>query len=463
MSLQPNFTEVSSQLELTAAPHSNRDTSGSNPCEERLLPASTPATHPSSSPTSIPPPARPTAKRRPAIPRRSARPAQLLLSPALLNTARPRAPTHRSIPRLLSAGSRPAAHRPPWVAPCPQADDASPPPARCAQLSRPALRRHVRHTGQQRGAGGSSAGRGRSELLATKPGASRSPPPAPLPRAAALAPRGNHDFFPLCAAPEYAPRRHRTRMDPKLFSPRPSARGSVTERPSVPPPSPSASPRGLRRLPDSGAPGGPPPEPPPRPAPRTRRRRARLGPAHLGTQLGAERSISHVAKRFMGTGTGPGPATAIAAAAAAAVAPPPTAGGPAAGPEPNAPTVAAAAIPLPPVALGPTPQRRPPPRRAPAERGGTRRPPSANRRAAGRRRAGPRPIGARPEGRGLAAGVGESERPGEGASAGVGQSERRGGRPRRAAANRNEKGLGAWGGLGQWQRRCRRGAWPRAL
>lgn len=32
----------------------------------------------------------------------------------------------------------------------------------------------------------------------------------------------------------------------------------------------------------------------------------RGGKAHLGTQLGAERSISHVAKRFMGTGTGTG-------------------------------------------------------------------------------------------------------------------------------------------------------------
>lgn len=93
------------------------------------------------------------------------------------------------------------------------------------------------------------------------------------------------------------------------------------------------------------------------------------GAAHLGTQLGADRSISHVANRFMGTGTGTGLAIAIAVAVAAA--PPAAAGGPAAGPGPSTPLAAAvaiAAIPPPPLALGggasPSPQRRPPPRRA---------------------------------------------------------------------------------------------------
>lgn len=76
MLLRHNFTEVSSKLELIAAPHSNREAVGSNPCErvhcsipqEQLLPTSTPGTHPFYSPTSILPP---TAKCNPAIPARS--------------------------------------------------------------------------------------------------------------------------------------------------------------------------------------------------------------------------------------------------------------------------------------------------------------------------------------------------------------------------------------------------------
>lgn len=92
--------------------------------------------------------------------------------------------------------------------------------------------------------------------------------------------------------------------------------------------------------------------------------------SHLGTQLGAERSISQVAKRFIGTGTGPSPPETPDATPHGAT------GGPAMpaappGPDPKEPPAAAAAaaaiVPLlcagrrgrgPP---GPSAQPRPPP------------------------------------------------------------------------------------------------------
>lgn len=282
MLLRHNFTEVSSKLELIAAPHSNREAVGSNPCE-RVHCSIPPRAAPSNFHTGDTPllltHQHPTAhsKMQPRYSRTFHLSSQLLLSPAPPNTARPRASTHRSVPQLHSAGSRPAAHRPPSVAPSPQADDARPRPTPRSSTAALLSADTCGDSGGGTAPAGATPGHGRSSRR------SLPEPFFPPTRTAALTPRGNHDFFPLCAAPEYAPRRHRARMDPKSFSPRPSARGSVMERPTVPPRSPSASHRGLRRLPGSGPPGCRlrSPRPAPRSAPRALRRRAPPGsPGH---------------------------------------------------------------------------------------------------------------------------------------------------------------------------------------
>lgn len=178
MLLRHNFTEVSSKLELIAAPHSNREAVRRNPCErvhcsipqEQLLPTSTPGTHPFYSPTSI---LRPQQNVTPLFPHDPL----VLTAPPLSSTTEHRASTCFDSPLRTAAPfcGKPTCRSPPALG-CTQ-----PTGRRCPAASHstqqhggPALRRHVWRFGRRHGTGGSNP-RARP-LLATKPPGALLPP-----------------------------------------------------------------------------------------------------------------------------------------------------------------------------------------------------------------------------------------------------------------------------------------------
>lgn len=184
MSLQHNFTEVSSKLELIAAPHSNRDTVGSNPCEEvhsSIPPRAAPSNFHTEDTAPLLTHQHPTAHSK-TQPRYSRTIHLSVTAPPLSSTAEHRASTCFNSPLRTATPfcGKPTCRSSPALG-C-----AQPTVRRCPAASRstqrhggPALRRHVRRSGRRHGAGGATPGHGRSSRRSPAPTRSPSSPPGP--------------------------------------------------------------------------------------------------------------------------------------------------------------------------------------------------------------------------------------------------------------------------------------------